>query len=284
MNPELISIMTILTNNIDLMAAKQFFSKQYQLSDKTFSNEVLYFNAVFRVVIAHTITPIHKQFAGKKIIAAQLDFSKNIIKLTDALLNHFDISKEDSILYESVYFLSIYKIFINLINIDIETLLKISYNYPISFEGFYYIQPNKIALFCKKFLEENSDFTSPLFSEKNYYYTSIILDIIVRIYKKKTLKIYVQFSKVFLGERLLKQEIENVYNPSTLQFTTDFDQANLIVSDSMDTIIEEKNKKYFYFYDVNDKRIWLELFQFIQLNLLENVNIDYETIWKEYFI
>ncbi|EAK9081813.1 M protein trans-acting positive regulator, partial [Listeria monocytogenes] len=63
-----------------------------------------------------------------------------------------------------------------------------------------------------------------------------------------------------------------------------FDQANLIISDSMDTIIEEENKRYFYFYDVNDRRIWLELFQFIQLNLLENVNSDYKSIWKEYFV
>ncbi|HCJ4447717.1 TPA: hypothetical protein NR419_002496, partial [Listeria innocua] len=164
------------------------------------------------------------------------------------------------------------------------SILKISYNYPISFEGFHYIQPNKIMSFCKKFIENNPSFSSPLFTEKNYYYTCIILDIIVRIYTKKTLKIYVQFSKVFLGERLLKQKIENVYNPSTLEFTTNFDQANLIISDSMDTVIESKKHKYFYFYDVNDRRIWLELFQFIQLNILENVTTDYETIWKEYFI
>ncbi|EPY1112648.1 helix-turn-helix domain-containing protein [Listeria monocytogenes] len=284
MSTELISIMEILTDNNDLMASKKFFSENYPLNDDVLANEVLYFNAVFRIVIAHTITPIHKQIAGKKIVAAHLNFSKNIIVFTDELLTNFNISKENSILYESIYLLSIYKIFINLINIDIETLLRISYNYPIPFGDYHYIQPNKVAAFCDTFLKENPNFSSPLFAKNNYYYTCIILDIIIRIYTKNTLKIYVQFSKVFLGERLLKQKIENLYNPSTLQFTTNFDQANLIISDSMDTIIEEENKRYFYFYDVNDRRIWLELFQFIQLNLLENVNSDYKSIWKEYFV
>ncbi|EAK9081355.1 M protein trans-acting positive regulator, partial [Listeria monocytogenes] len=73
MSTELISIMEILTDNNDLMASKKFFSENYPLNDDVLANEVLYFNAVFRIVIAHTITPIHKQIAGKKIVAAHLN-------------------------------------------------------------------------------------------------------------------------------------------------------------------------------------------------------------------
>ncbi|HCJ4447824.1 TPA: helix-turn-helix domain-containing protein, partial [Listeria innocua] len=109
MDSELISIMDILTNNIDLMDSKRFFSENYQLNDKTFKNEVLYFNAIFRIVIAHAITPVHKQIAGKKIVTADLNFSRNLIKLAHELLSNFNISEEEPILYESIYFLSIYK-------------------------------------------------------------------------------------------------------------------------------------------------------------------------------
>lgn len=284
MNSELISVMGILTTNIDFLDSRILFSKYYHLDQTTVTNEVLYFNAIFRIVIAHSIPSVQKEMAGKKIVQSELRFSENLIKIANELFEEFNIQKNESTFFESVYFLSIYKIFMNLINIDIESLLKASYNYPISFEGTHYVKPDAIIDFCNAFLKKNPDFASKLFSKKNFYYTCIILNILTRIYRKTTLKIYIQFSKIFLGERLLKQNIENTFNSSTLLITSDFEQADLIISDSMDAITESKSKKYFYFYDVNDRRIWIELFQFIQLNLLKNIDSDYLPIWKEYFI
>ncbi|WP_225550128.1 helix-turn-helix domain-containing protein [Enterococcus sp. S22(2020)] len=284
MDDELISMMNILKNNIDFLESRKYFTRNYHLNTENLTNEVIYFNAIFRILIVHAISPYHKQVAGEKIVVSQLNFSKNIITITNKLLIEFDLQNTKSIFYESVYFLSIYKIFITLINIDIGSLLKVSYNYPVSYERYNHVKLDAVTSFCEVFLKKNPSISSPLFSKKNYIFTCIILNTLLRIYSSSTLKIYFQFSKVFLGERLLSQMIENVFNLSTLQITTDFYQADLIISDSLDTVTDLQNKKCFYFHDVNDKKNWIELFQFIQLNLLASIDTDYAAIWKEYFI
>ncbi|HFP6581202.1 TPA: helix-turn-helix domain-containing protein [Enterococcus faecalis] len=282
MNPDLLDFVKILKENVNFADDTLILNQRYYLDDKTLNNEVLFYNALFRILIAHTILPEQKQVAGKKLCLSNTTLSNSIIELAKAISDEFGLNSELNYYYELIYFLAIYELLLSLINVSIDSFSQASDRYADSTEKLVYNNKLDIQIFYKKFLKNNINLKLSLVKDSNFVYTCNFINTLVRIYSCSSLSIYFQFSKNFLGERLISQKISNMFNSSTLKFTKNFYQANLVISDSMDTIKELDGKNYFYFNNIDDKKLWVELIMFIQFHVLESANKEYGLIWKEY--
>lgn len=81
------------------------------------------------------------------------------------------------------------------------------------------------------------------------------------------LRIATQFSKNALGEELIKQRLRKVYTSQVVVFTKDYQQADLVISESYEGL--KKEKDYFYIDSLTDNAAWSRLFNYIQERILD---------------
>ena len=80
------------------------------------------------------------------------------------------------------------------------------------------------------------------------------------------LKIASQFSKNIMGEELIKHRLTKIYTSKALIFTSNYQEADLVISESYEGL--KKEKYYFYIDSLTDEEAWVRLFNYVQEQIL----------------
>ncbi|MFP7307082.1 helix-turn-helix domain-containing protein [Enterococcus faecalis] len=214
-------------------------SLKYYFSDKRLTNEMiqyteyLHFNFFLRVFIPDAIPETNILEIGNYLQKSANSDHRFLNSFLVAWGKKFDIKLSEAnlpvLLYNSAI-LSIFSFFIpNNISqfwnnnntflkddeINVNLFAKVV-NFVTNFVDNYPLPPNK-----KIFLQENG---IPYFSSLYYLETVMFLH--------PNITIYMYFTTEYTSEVLLKNRIEQIYNPEIIQFVSQAEAANIILTDS----------------------------------------------------
>lgn len=248
---------------IDDNLYKEEIIANYRLPEQTKNTELFFFNLLERVFISDIFPKENKLAIGKVIATSSSSFLADINLLEADFSETFHLSKTEDIKYEFLYYLTIYKLFLKFIDIQVDSFLAISDRYAINFFDNPHIDSTSIQEFLTIFFEDNKAIISEKGAQLNFESTCYILYSLLQVYSDTKLSIYFQLSKNLLTERILVQKIKDFFNPSSLTITENIADSTIIISDMIDT--EIPGKKYFYIYNEHQRE---ELMLFILNQLM----------------
>ncbi|MFS7401471.1 helix-turn-helix domain-containing protein [Carnobacterium maltaromaticum] len=229
-------------------------------------NERKAFNLIMRVIDSEIDSSDNK-----------IDIGKKLLKLNNPVtLFHKKLNTD----FISIYFKK-----------DVENLLPIFMYYTVLYHQFSFTYSysqtdviNKNPLNNGKLIHMTSDFsltitnfirihaeTYPTFSFSLSQATLEILGLLhyslYISYFKDSLSIFVHYSKSPIGKDFIKGKLRHIFNEKSLTFTSDSEQADIIISDSIEAY--KATSHTFFLEDIYNVTLWKELYAFIQSLLFE---------------
>ncbi|WP_429953632.1 hypothetical protein [Enterococcus sp. AZ192] len=88
------------------------------------------------------------------------------------------------------------------------------------------------------------------------------------------LNLFIQYSKTTYGYDLIKNKLSTIFNSTVLEFTFDIDKADIIISDSYESLelIESNGPMIFYFEYPYDEAVWQSLTKFINQQICSKLS------------
>lgn len=105
----------------------------------------------------------------------------------------------------------------------------------------------------------------------NNYFLSSLLHNLYSLQIKPEVKIYLQMTKDFTANFIIKNKLNSLYNNNQIIITHDYYLTDIVVTDSLERNSSKKN--IFYFDSINNEERWKELLFFIQQIYLEKQTI-----------
>lgn len=68
---------------------------------------------------------------------------------------------------------------------------------------------------------------------------------------------------------MIRQRLAQMFHEDVLQITTDIQQADVILSDSIEYDYEQV--PHFFLYDATSKRVWMQLYRYLQKKITEKM-------------
>lgn len=206
---------------------------------------------------------------GKIFLYKTTDVSLFSRNLAYKIIEEFQLNYHKEKQYLLVYYLTVLDCYYEIMQqttVLFEELVFPPLQYSILFEK---PQVKKILLFLQEFLLEESH-TEFLKNEKLQHYFCGLIYTILQIEKQPIVRIYIHFNKALTAQYLIQTRLEAIYNSKNIVFTPCFEQADLIVTDSLN-FDREVNKEFIYFNTILKAEQWELLLQKINQLLLMKI-------------
>lgn len=255
------SILLIMTNIHDV--TKTYLSVPLGINSCSIEDETLFINLFIRHLISDIDSDSQKFFMMtelKKLDNPIIHLSNSLL---DRLISNFNLLISDKNKAFFYYYFVLFFMYTQYFDIKIpisffnRTTFKNNNNYELN---------NKISRFLKNFIK-----TEPLVKKvkiDDFYFQLLVSQIYVYLdmLSQSPLKIASQFSKNIMGEELIKHRLTKIYTSKALIFTSNYQEADLVISESYEGL--KKEKYYFYIDSLTDEEAWVRLFNYVQEQIL----------------
>lgn len=256
MSKEIAAVVRIFSEVNDL--ATIYDSKEIDIPEEHLENEKFFLNLFFRLGLSGVDTDQQRE----KIIGKLKETDSEIMILSQKLLieiqKQFNLNFAPTQQLNYLYNIVLLNLYLFYIDVDMPNEMMKMFGLNDLFRlrtSYGAVQKDQITAFCRRFMKEN---------HISIRYAPIIDVLVFELIKGAVttqLRIAVQFSLNNLGEYIIKEKLKLIFNHEVLTFVENIDEADLVISDCYEGYQE---KMGFYIEDFSDKRIWYNLFQFIQ--------------------
>lgn len=243
---------TLINTRSQILAQNKMTTAEYQLM-----------NLILRMHDGEFDTKAEMKHIGEalnQINSPIVNFSKN---LRQAFFNDLPVEKnkrnEDYFLYYAVLHNTYLFCFADSLDAVYET--QYSYNMEKTYANSHFI--NQIRNIYKKTLENHCVKTPENLVEVGTRFLFTLFN----LYKVTKLNIFVQHASNSLGEPLIKRELLKLFSTESIEFVTNTQLADVIISDCVEEISESST--YFLLIDLFNLKTWRDLADFIKDRLFE---------------
>ncbi|MBP2097241.1 helix-turn-helix domain-containing protein [Enterococcus rivorum] len=236
---------------------------QILTQNKMTTAEYQLMNLILRMYDGEFDTKVEMKRIGEalnQIDSPIVKFSKDLRK---AFFSELPVEKnkknEDYFLYYAVLHNTYLFCFADSLDAVYET--QYSYNMEKTYANSNFRNP--IRTLYKKTLENNSVKTPENLVEVGTRFLFTLFN----LYKITTLKIFVQHASNSLGEPLIKSELLKLFSSDSIEFVTNTQLADVIISDCVEEINDTST--YFLLIDLFNLKAWRDLADFIKDRLFE---------------
>lgn len=239
----------------------------------TKEDELLFLNLISRILVSELDTTEDKIQIHKKISSLKSPIVTQSTQLTESIFDHFLSLKQASTEERSIafYYIFIYHLYIHLLDADITVFSKT----PVSLNQFsnkserFKLLEKEIVQFFKGFIENYNIEIEDIYLNGYYFLISSIIE-----YTKPTpLKIYIQYSRHFAGENIIKNKILNMFGEENISIIDNINEATIVVSDSYE--VKRPDQIFFFITELSRPEVWQNLIYLI-LNELFNKNFKFD--------
>lgn len=197
--------------------------------------------------------------------------------LSYKVIDHFQLNYEEEKKYLLAYYLTVLEGFYDLMQettILFEKLVFPPLEYSLYFEKKHIREI--VQVFQSFLLEEHHEELLNNYKLQQYFYGLIYT--IIEIEKPPVVRIFLYITNALTAQDLIRTRLEIIYNSKTVLFVPYFEQADLVVTDSLN-FDQNIDKEIFSFNTILKEDQWSLLLQKINLLILTNMTIqerDYE--------
>lgn len=248
---DLQDLLNLIKNNFDiaLIFKKNIFKIA---SEEKILTEILYFNFLARIFIADVVPTEQKIIMGRIFSQSANPYCRLSVNIIDQI----QYSKLENLplhhKYLCIYFLTIFNTFYDLVNTSYDALTDLF----IPNITYYLTIKNEMM----EIIENGA--TSIIHDQKQAHLVSSLLYTLYRSEMNTSLTIYLQMTKDFTADYFITNRLQNLFNAKNIQITTDYVNADLIITDTLER--SEIGTLIFYLDDVNNEQSWDELLVLVQ--------------------
>ncbi|EOL43210.1 helix-turn-helix domain-containing protein [Enterococcus caccae] len=241
--------------------------KRYFISE----DEHLFFNLMLRSFISDIDSPKEKIMLFDKFPR-----SSSLVLSSELLINEYEkeffpitlmTTKEKTSIFYYLLIGLVYCTFFEINPMYFFRQIMISEQGNTEFFKKYLKKHPKIYRFYKKFRKNHPVFT--LDSSFNFG-LCMLLSILTDMFLNSQINIYIQYSSNNFGSIFIKNKLLTIFNPKSINFTKDIDEADIAIVDNFEKHKEKENQTFFFVNSFLDERMWLELNTVIQQRLLKH--------------
>lgn len=221
--------------------------------------ERLFVNLFFRLVISDMDAPQKQEEIGEHLLQLDNEISTRAQLLLASVSNSFQLSFSRSVYLHYYYYYILIILFSNYLAIalpedfdEIEDLLAFSKYNPSYSDSLF----NQATSFVDDYSQTH------LITEAHRQNLIPFICLLINTKPKPPMLIAIQYSKVFMGQALIEQQLLLIFNRDSIQFTRNHGEANLIISDCFAPI--PPKKAFFYLDTLTDMSRWDILFDYVR--------------------
>lgn len=245
----------------------QLFISPYSDDPGIIQKEIFVIRMFIRMFVYSLETKERKIKIGKQAVLLDNSLSLFCEQLLGKLLVDYDIDFGNDIFFELMYYALLSIVFLEYFKVDLDTVLSLT-NLVKEMDEDYFspIHLKPVEEFYQKFIDHFPRTLEFLEDEKSFIkFISTRLYLFLNISKNETFKVYIHYSRNLLGEMMLEKKLTQIYTNETLKITRNPEEADLIISDCIERPDEQlEDAAYFFFYDLENRKLWEKLFLFIQ--------------------
>ncbi|MGM0123517.1 hypothetical protein IGI37_000889 [Enterococcus sp. AZ194] len=265
-------ILRLISIDYPIFKPKQLYN--FEITPEDYQKELYFSTFIVQVQLSKVFELSgHLRKIGNQI--RKLDYP--IVHLLQQIISefdqHFDLSMSENEISLLMYQMVFPFIRDRYVSYGKDKFVEVIYHYA-SLD--YAVSKRRISVidFLDYFAKEKSPKEYKFFVSNNkIFIVGILYATLIRL-EKKQIRIYIHNSlKGMSGESLIRYRLENLFNPKTVRIVNHIEEADLIISDSME---EERNPKtkIFFLEDLNNQYQWEHLFDTILALLEERVVVN----------
>ena len=95
------------------------------------------------------------------------------------------------------------------------------------------------------------------------------LEFLLDLIETEPIKVYIHYKRSIMGESILKNKLSQLYNTSSMYIVEHIEEADVIISDGIG--YEKLDAEHSFFYDIENRKVWQQLFSFLQKKINANI-------------
>lgn len=260
-DPLISNIMNIYINN-----NYNFNVNSFTYADTRYEDSELLFSEILLRIFDYSIDDEQSKITiGEQLQKVNNSLVSMCTELLQNFIYKFDILIDEDTHSKLMYYIVFHHVVILYFNFDLSSILKINtlYKEPLIDRADDAIKD--VSTFYSQFIHKHN---FPAFkTTETKKSVSELLYFILQISYKKTLNVYVHYMKDSIGTLLIATKINTIFNSSSITIVENISNADIIISDCIET--SKNNSEYFFFDDIQNKKLWQELFSYLQSNIFK---------------
>lgn len=231
--------------------------------------EIYYLRLMLRVLVYSYETSKQKGLLGKQFWLMDNELTHFCRHIFQSVLETYHVELEEDYYYESFFYFVLLHVFLEAFPLELEDVFVLNFSHRSlnlevnaeQIETIKAIYKKELNTYFPQFLE--------VFKPAQYDYMASQLHLLLQLPKIPAVKIFIHYSQNFLGEMMIRQRLAQMFHEDVLQITTDIQQADVILSDSIEYDYEQV--PHFFLYDATSKRVWMQLYRYLQKKITEKM-------------
>lgn len=223
------------------------------------TDEAYFFGFLSRFLIANIDSAEERQTIAQALIQSKLPLAELTTRILDKLLTTYKVKLSPSSYLENFYLLIISLIYIRFIGINFRKFLVD--DTTDSKAKWFSADESSYRFFVKETLLKEPLLRKHMNAGLISFMAKFFHSILKSGEREAKLKIFIQHSINHFIYDFIKNNLLTIFGDSTLEFTFDVKDADVIISDAYEG--EESNEKTFHFEHSHDQSSWRELILFI---------------------
>lgn len=223
--------------------------------------EFLFTNFIARMFDTSIDERADKIMIGEQLMTLDSPLIALASKLCESFIDSFNINNQRETRYLFMYYIVLYHVFVAYFNFDLKPILKSIYSDTHS----QLLEHSEVFTDISAFYQQAlmTTHTNPIFSlPANQHQGATLFYSLYQAYYTNPLSILVNYSKDTVGELLITNKIRHIFSEKTITFVNKMENADIIISDSIEGTGEDFS--FFYFEDCYDQKTWTDLLNYLQ--------------------
>lgn len=247
-----------------------------QVPENVIRGEERYFGFLARFYIANIDSSEDKQLIVAKLKRSKLPLTDFAILFLDQFLFQFEINlseKNYDLLYYQIIFNLLYTQFFGT-DVPFTQVTDEVFPYKEDTPDLFDMQKKDLIDYVYDNLSKLLFPTIKKESSLVEYLARILYSALSSANNQTTLKLFIQYSKTIYGYDLIKNKLSTIFNSTVLEFTFDITKADIVISDSCESLdlIEANKPMIFYFEYPYDEAVWQSLTKFINQQICSKLS------------